>query len=148
MAAEDKPTGSAVDFYLLEKSSEPAVLRLACKVAEKAWRSDYKVFLLARDERQVQFLDDLLWTYSQASFVPHAQAQEDTDAPVVIGSTLPEDAGNRTALVTLRAQPVEQPFLRLRIADIIGAGDSEKAEARQRFRYYRNLGIEPGMHKL
>ena len=54
-----------VDFYILSESGDSAVLRAACRVAEKAWSQGLRVHVLARDEDEASRFDDLLWTLRQ-----------------------------------------------------------------------------------
>ena len=60
-----------VDFYLLGAGHNSHAL-FACRLAEKVWRLGHRVYLLAADPPAANELDDLLWTFSQGSFVPHA----------------------------------------------------------------------------
>ena len=139
----------AVDFYLLDPATGKEVLTLACKVAAKAWKNGFRVFVLAADHAQCETLDELLWTYSQGAFVPHAlDGQQDDDDPVVIGSAADRCPAQAAVVVSLHREPLGPAFHHLRIADIIGASEAERAEARERFRFYRDNGMEPGMHRL
>ena len=137
-----------VDFYLLEMPSDHGVMKLACKVVEKAWETGCRVALVTRDEDQNEQLDDLLWTFSQESFIPHALQRDDADAPVVLSVSPPDQQDDFGVIVTLHPTPLTQSFHHLRIADIIGASEAEKREARLRYRYYRQCGIEPGTHRI
>jgi DNA polymerase-3 subunit chi len=80
-----------VDFYLLGADGDSRE-RIACRLAEKAWRLGNRVYLLAPDKPAALELDELLWTFSQGSFVPHAVCTGDSDAeihPVLIGHNEP-----------------------------------------------------------
>ncbi|KAA3632035.1 MAG: DNA polymerase III subunit chi, partial [Proteobacteria bacterium] len=131
-------TEAIVEFYLLENPSDSGVMRLACRVVEKAWQTGNRVWLLARDGPQGDALDELLWTFSQGSFVPHARRGEDSDAPVVVATEPPDPRDRFDVIVTLHSDPLDEPFHRLRIADIIGAGESEQQQARLRYQVYRD----------
>ena len=80
-----------VDFYLLDQGDVEGKLLCACKVAGKAYQQGLKVFLRARDPDQARQLDQLLWSYHPASFVPHGLAGDDISlpalTPVLIGSS-------------------------------------------------------------
>lgn len=137
-----------IDFYLLETGSDAAVDRLACRVVEKAYTAGHRIGLLARGDAHAEALDDLLWTYSQGSFVPHARGAPGVDAPVVIHPGQPPSETAWDVLVTLLDEPLGEAFHRLRIADIIGAGEEQRQLARRRFRYYREHGMEPRTHRI
>src|SRR6187399_1525532 len=60
-----------VDFYVTEESGEVARLRLACRVAEKAWLARQHVVVFCDDPALLPRFDEMLWTFGEGSFVPH-----------------------------------------------------------------------------
>ena len=77
-----------VDFYVLAQTEERARQMLACKLAEKAWRLENTVYIHAKDRRDAERLDELLWTFRDGSFVPHGLAGRNDgteSSPIVIG---------------------------------------------------------------
>ncbi len=138
-----------VDFYLLE-TAENSREHMACRLVEKAWRLGHRIYLLAPDAPASQALDELLWTFSQGSFVPHAVCAGAADAdehPVLIGHQEPPPALN-DVLISL-APEVPAWFSRFaRVAEVVGADETEKARARERFRFYRDRGYVLETHKL
>lgn len=138
-----------VDFYLLGSRGDSRAL-FACRLAEKAWRLGHRVFLLAPDAPAALELDELLWTFSQGSFVPHALYKNPADIeanPVLIGHDEPP-ADVHDVLVSL-APDVPPWFSRFaRVAELVGADESEKAGARERFRFYRERGYALETHNL
>ena len=82
-----------VDFYVLEQADNQARLRLACRLAEKAWQQKQQVLLLAPGADDARTLDDLLWTFRDRSFVPHEIYSQDhaprTHVLISDGSALP-----------------------------------------------------------
>ena len=69
-----------VDFYILESDSEDARLRLACRIVDKATQQDQHVFINSSSDSEAQKLDELLWTFSQGSFIPHKIVRQAGDA--------------------------------------------------------------------
>jgi len=144
-----------VDFYLLGMESDSRE-RIACRLAEKAWRLGNRVYLFAPDKPAALRLDDLLWTFNQGSFVPHAVCERETnsglsdfaaDHPVLIGHAEPPGTLNEV-LISLSPE-VPAWFSRFtRIAELVGATDDEKARGRQRFRFYRERGYPLETHQL
>ncbi len=138
-----------VDFYLLGESGGGTRERLACRLIEKAWRLGHRVYLLAPDKPATTELDDLLWTFSQGSFVPHAIWNgADLDShPVWIGHDEPP-AGLNDVLVNL-ASEVPVWFDRFaRVAEPVGGDETGKTQARERYRFYRERGIPLDTHTL
>ncbi len=117
-----------VDFYLLNADGD-STERIACRLAEKAWRLGNRVYLLAPDKPVAHELDELLWTFSQGSFVPHAVCANDSDAavhPVLIGHNEPP-AALHDVLISL-APEVPAWFSRfMRIAELVGATEDDKS---------------------
>jgi DNA polymerase-3 subunit chi len=138
-----------VDFYLLDDSADSRE-RFACRLTEKAWRHGHRVYLLAPDKPAAHELDDLLWTFSQGSFVPHAVCGQEADAdvhPVLIGHTEPP-AALSDVLISLSPE-VPAWFSRFtRVAELVGTSEDDKARARDHFRFYRERGYPLETHKL
>jgi DNA polymerase-3 subunit chi len=126
-------------------------LKLACRVAEKAYLGGQRAALLCPDAAELALLDDLLWTFADGSFVPHERADggdpASADCPVILtGGAAP--AGPVEVLVNLGSElPPIWPGVQ-RIAEIIDGDEGRRAAGRQRFRHYRTLGIEPQSHHL
>lgn len=139
-----------VDFYLLDAADAESRERTACRLTEKAWRLGHRVYLLVPDQSAARELDELLWTFSQGSFVPHAVLADDSDAdahPVLIGHAEPPAALN-DVLVSL-VQDVPPWFSRFaRVAELVGAADVDKTRGRERFRFYRERGYPLDTHNL
>ena len=139
-----------IDFYLVEAPGAAACDATACRIAETAWRRGHRVHLHADSQESARRLDDLLWTWRDESFVPHAVcgAEEAAGgAPVTIGwGALPGFADD----VLLNLAPgVPEGFERFaRVAEVVGGADPDRAAGRERFRRYRALGGEPKTHRL
>ena len=137
-----------IDFYVLESGSGSGRLKLACRVVEKAYTSGHSVYLRARDDAEVRTLDDLLWTFSQSSFVPHSCGDNDkTDAPVRISHLAPHPE-QAEIVVSVADEPVADYSSFIRVAEIVGDEEAEKKSGRTRYRFYRNHGIEPMTHRI
>src|SRR3569833_4568362 len=77
-----------VDFYILPDATTDCRERLACRLADKAYRLCHVVYIHARVRQHAARLDELLWTLRAGSFVPHQRVDEGHDipeAPVLIG---------------------------------------------------------------
>ena len=82
-----KPNSSV--FYLLDDPSGRARDLAVCRLAHKAFALGHRVFILTGDGAEAGRLDDLLWSFSAGSFVPHelhSESGRETVSPVVIGS--------------------------------------------------------------
>ncbi len=137
-----------VDFYLATDETPRAAGVLACRVAEKAWKSGHKVYVHAENPTHAQKLDELLWTFRDVSFVPHALAgSEDDDIAVVIGHDAPPPE-YKQILVNTTGQ-VPKFFKEFeRVAEIVGGDEDSKKAGRARFKKYRDQGLEPETHEI
>jgi DNA polymerase-3 subunit chi len=139
---------SRVDFYILPENGAIDRLRYACRLAEKAWRAQQPVYVHAPARAVAEELDDLLWTFRDISFVPHALADEDViDAPIRIGWDIAQ-AGAAGLIINLAEDIPEGIDGFARIAEIVGGGEAERQRARARYRSYRAAGHELFDHQI
>ncbi len=142
-----------VDFYVLPGDEPGARLRFACRLVEKAWLRRHRVRVQFDAGGELEVFDQMLWTFSDRAFVPHRRAGSADDAPppapaaVVIADTDAADAADGDVLVNLAAaQPSAGDWSR--IAEVIDADAARRSRGRERFRAYRELGLEPQTHDM
>lgn len=138
-----------VDFYILEDTdSERAAL--SCRIAEKAYKGGLRVFILAPDRAQATRIDELLWTFRDGSFVPHALLDAgiaSEDSPVLIGTT-DQSPPPADVLINL-TDTVPECFRQFeRVVEIVAASEDSRRLGRERFRRYRELGLDPQSHRI
>ena len=138
-----------IDLYFLEANATDGRLRLACKIIDLAYRSGHSVFLRTRDDQESDLLDDLLWTFSQSSFIPHVRNNDNSDltAPLRIGHHPPQ-SGSAEVVVSVADQPVEDYSNFVRIAEVVGFDEIDKQSGRSRFKFYRDQGLELETHRI
>lgn len=138
-----------VDFYVLNRDDDTSRLGFACLLAAKAWQQGLKVYLQVNDPAEAADLDDMLWKYQAASFIPHARTgtAEAAASPVLIGHG-PAPEGWRRMLVSLTRGFPEGAAECNRVADLIGSNEQQRADGRERFRAWRQLGLQPGTHEI
>ncbi len=138
-----------VDFYLLGAGHDDRG-PMACRLTEKIWRLGHRVYLHAPDADSARELDDLLWVFSQGSFVPHGLHADDAasdEHPVLIGHTEPP-ADWSDVLINL-APEVPDWFSRFtRVAEVVGPAEPDKIKGRDRYRFYRERGYPLETHNL
>ena len=76
-----------VNFYLMKQSDEQARNVLACRLADKLYKQHRRVHIHVSSSENGRELDQLLWTFSADSFVPHTLCTDPAQATtaVVIG---------------------------------------------------------------
>ena len=140
-----------VDFYILADSATAAKSIYACRIADKAFGQGMKVYLRTDTAAECEKLNELLWSFSQGSFVPHAiydpKNPPATDKyPVQIGIAPAPPECEVLISLSESAPPDFAQFSR--IAELVANHADDKKHARNRFRFYRQAGIEPNSHDI
>lgn len=141
--------GPRVTFYVLDGADERARRSLACRLIEKAYQQSHKVVVRLDTDDDARDLDELLWRFSDRSFVPHEivpPAAEDA-APVLLMAG-GEPAVEADVLVNL-GREVPAWYARFgRVAELVGGDEESRRAGRDRFRFYRDQGLQPETHNL
>ena len=139
-----------VDFYVLDDSSATARLKLACRLAEKAYLAAQTALVWHTDPDELRAFDDLLWTFMDGSFVPHEMLTGDgssTETPVLLSAgTMP----SHDVDIVINLSPEVPGCLSRtrRVAEIIDGDDGRRRAGRARFKFYRDLGVQPASHNI
>jgi len=137
-----------IDFYVLPDAKPKGRPLLACRLTEKALAQGYKVFIHTASREQSKLLDELLWTYRDISFIPHAVDEARADEPVLVSHSMDNIPEGTTVLINL-GNAVPSAFERFeRVTELVDQSDDIKLEARTRFRDYRDRGFSPQTHNL
>jgi DNA polymerase-3 subunit chi len=138
-----------VDFYILDAVEPASRLNFACRLTEKAYGLNNRVYAHTATPGDAKRLDEMLWTFRQGSFVPH-QLLTDAGkgrAPISIGTNAKsEDNGDLLINLTEAIPEFAKGFKR--VAEIISGDEQSRQIGRERFKSYRELGIEPEIHQI
>ncbi|QWF70788.1 DNA polymerase III subunit chi [Methylomonas paludis] len=139
-----------VDFYVLATHLQQQRQDFACKLIEKIYRSGQNCYVLTDSLEQAASIDLQLWTFRAGSFIPHQIYRgilPELPQTILIGlADIPESRQN--LIVNLSSQLPEHGPLTGRILEVLDNSEICKQAGRERFRYYRQLGITPVTHKL
>jgi len=139
-----------IDFYILQDPSSDARFRFACRLADKAVDQGLKVFMCT-DAEDMGRLDDLLWTHSDRSFLPHeiatAASPSHPRVMVLIGSGAPPPSHVGLLINLSDAMPAAFETTE-RLAEIVDSNSQRKARARERFKFYRDQGLGIESHNV
>lgn len=134
----------------------PDKLAYVCRLLRKAVGAGAKVVVVASDA-DVQRLDADLWAVSPTDFLPHTVSSADSgapnqgsqnSAPVILTSTALQASSYRDVLVNL-AEVVPSGFTEFaRLIEVVGLDDADRAQARQRWKHYTQLGYTIVRHDL
>ncbi len=138
-----------VDFYVLDDPNERQHRHLVCRLTEKAWREGHTIHIRCEGADSVASLDDLLWTYKDTSFLPHAtlDAAESGGVPVTLGHQ--EQTPDTADVLINLGHDVPAYFSRFeRVMETTGSDVHARNAARERYRFYQERGYALNTHKL
>lgn len=136
-----------IDFYVGKTNSLQARLLLACKVVVKAHQQKLHTYIHTDNPATSARLDDLLWTFHDISFIPHALAPSKDDVKILIGHDH-EPMENCGLLINL-SNEVPEFFSRFeRLAEILDQEEPVLLAGRKRYQFYRDRGYNLEYHQL
>jgi DNA polymerase-3 subunit chi len=138
-----------IDFYVLAEKSRQDRDRYACGIVQKAWRNDHQVYVQVDTPERSNFIDELMWTFRDISFVPHCVLETSLDPAVrvfISHQAAPPDYHD--VLINLSGN-VPATFSQFeRVIEIVDDDDENRRRARERFSFYRNRGYEMTTHQV
>ena len=153
-----------IDFYILSDNSPHSGELFACKLVDKAYHLQHTVYINTPGKPQAEHLDDLLWTFSAGSFLPHALNSQSLDSqsfdsqepnsqeqslksPILIGHTN-QSTTFHDVLINL-TQDVPAFFSQFeRVAEIVYGDETMRNASRIRYKFYRDRGYMLKTHNL
>ena len=125
-------------YHLMATSLERALPRLL----ERAWAQSHRILVRAGSPERVEHLNTILWTYEEASFLPHGSARDGNAAAQPVWLTHNSENPNGASLLVL-VDGVEAEDLGsfTRCVDLFDGNDAGAVEAaRARWRRAREAG--------
>ncbi|NND81457.1 MAG: DNA polymerase III subunit chi [Gammaproteobacteria bacterium] len=147
-----------VDFYLISNQIVDARYKLASRLSNKLSRLQRSVLMVTDTEPNLERLDQVLWSFSDTSFVAHeiltSNGLEATPTPckvfiAQVDQVVPEDLGSHFDVLVNMAGTV--PVFNHhfdRIVEIVEPDEADKSAARGRFKVYKEEGFELKTHPI
>lgn len=137
-----------IDFYKLSSQNRNRVNRFCCQLADKVVKMGNSVFVKTKDAEETRLLDDMMWTFSDNSFLPHAVSGDaDTrDTAVIIGHGSCSDTGY--LLINLGDALPDNIDAYERIAEIIDDEPQNLQQGRARYAAYKKAAYELHYHEI
>ena len=136
-----------VDFYVL-KTPDLDGRKLACRLALMAWERGHRTQLVTPTDDTAHGLDELLWASPPGRFVPHGVAGTAEAEPAPVRITTAERLQAGDLVINLSQQPIDDPGRFGRLLEIVPHQKAERDASREKFRYYRNQGLDPKTHEI
>ncbi len=137
-----------VDFHVLSAQVRRQHDVFVCELVERLWQAGRRVHLHCLDQDMVESLDELLWTFHDTSFIPHAilSSPEAAQAPVTLGCTEPVGEPSDT-LFNLHVEVPEFFSQFERVIETTGHDEHSRQLARTRYRFYKDRGYPLATHQ-
>ncbi len=136
-----------VSFYVVQATGEIERLRVAVRLADKAFARGHRVYINTVNETQGRELDALLWTHRPESFLPHAICSDSEDEPIAIGWGR-EPRGHDDLLINLQLE-IPSFFSRFhRVVEVVTQDERSLNALRRAWRFYRERGYQLEKHDL
>ena len=133
-----------VDFHF----NVPDKIDYGCRLIRKIRKAGQRVVVYCEDAARLRQFDTALWSFAPLEFIPHLPASDPLAArtPVLLASTAVE-LPHHDVLVNLGTS-LPQFFTRFeRLVELVSAETEDRAQARQRFRYYKDRGYALDTHE-
>ena len=141
-----------VDFYILADSVPQARLEFACRLVEKAYKKQHRIYIHTDSEASSKAIDLLLWTFKVESFIPHHLLGDDSaPAPVAIGhgDNSGKGCGDHHDVLINLGDEIPEFFSRFeRCVEIVIQQPDVLENTRKHFGFYRERGYPLNTHDL
>lgn len=129
-------------FYILTEQSPLTQEQLACNLAASAWRLGKRILIACETQEQALAIDEALWQRDPNEFVPHNLSGEATQyaTPIEISWRGKRNAQRRDLLINLQQDVPEFSHSFTQLIDFVPAEESQKAQARERYKQLRMQG--------
>ena len=136
-----------VGFYVVQTAETGQRLQVAARLADKAFQRGHRIFINATDEAQARELDQLLWSFRPAGFLPHGLYGEPHSDTITIGWGQEPDNHN-DLLINLQLQ-IPPFFSRFqRVAEVVTQEAASLAALRESWKFYKERGYQLEKHDL
>ena len=138
-----------VNFYLSNESNWDVLYRQTCKIIEKHFHPDKKIYIYVDNPTIAQQLDTLLWTFHDTSFLPHTIYKDNADfsVPILIGSNANSVfEGDILVNLTTNVPNCYQQFKQ--VFEVVPNEENYKKSARERYKFYKSQNCKLETHNL
>ena len=136
-----------VGFYVVQAADLGQRLQVAARLADKAFQQGHRIFINAADEAQARTLDELLWSFRPASFLPHGlQGQEHSDTIAIGWGQEPLDHNDLLINLQLDIPPFFSRFQR--VAEVVTQDPDSLQALRESWKFYKERGYQLEKHDL
>jgi DNA polymerase-3 subunit chi len=136
-----------VGFYVVQAAAASDRLHVAARLADKALAQGHRIYINAVDRAQAEVLDELLWSFRPASFLPHGLAGSEQSEQIAIGWG--QDPGTHNDLLINLQLDIPAFFSRFkRVAEVVTQDQDSLSALRKSWVFYKDRGYQLEKHDL
>lgn len=136
-----------VGFYVVQSAAPGQRLNIAARLADKAFQRGHRIFINAADEAQASELDELLWSFRPASFLPHGLLGQEHSDTIAIGWG--QEPENHNDLLINLQLAIPSFFSRFqRVAEVVTQEPDSLVALRKSWTFYKERGYQLEKHDL
>ena len=132
-------------FYILNTDDD--IILSVCKIVKKYYEEDNKILISSQNSVMIKSINNLLWTFEQLSFIPHAtNEQYDPLASVLLFDTNYKNdsilKNDYNIFINLDDEVKTDYHNHEVIVELVSNNEEQKKIARERYLYYKKNKLD------
>ncbi len=139
-----------ITFYHLPYSSIEACGLYICRLTEKVYKKNHRIYIHTSSEHETKTLNDLLWTFKDISFIPHNIYEENptSPAPIQIGYSKKQPNEHNDILINLTSDIPNFYANFKHILEIVPNNINAKETGRKKHKFYQDHDCKLETHNI
>lgn len=135
------------DYYILQQSDYDSRELFVCRLCDKLSGQNLRIHIHLRTERDLQQLDQRLWSFRADAFLPHTILGQEPAAPITL-SINEQTEVEADLLINLGVTPPAYAARFNRVAEIVIQDPEILSANRESFKTRRDAGWELHNHPI
>ena len=140
-----------VDFYLLNTLAQEDVYRFICRLVDKAYLLQKRIYIKVNSDEEGRRLDEILWTFRDISFIPHCYSGISSGFdPMLLVNIAIDKPGELDAEILFNlSHEVPSYFPEFsRIIEVVSEQKENKHQSRQKYKFYKAQNCQVTTHNI
>ena len=119
-----------------------------CKLIEKVYGRKHQLYIHCENEQEAKYLDELLWTFKDISFIPHNLLGEGPNEapPVQLGFN--QTPRHNDVLINLASTIPEFHARFKRILEICSNSEADQTKHQEHLSFYQQQNFDTQSHQI
>lgn len=144
-----------INFYILQSSTETALVDFSCRLIEKAFRQGNRVLAYTGTSIEAEQLSEQLWAFKPESYIPHALNKANGKAsninlsePVLISHSGTQPKERYDFILNLSHDIPDGFASSPRFAQVVNQSPKRLESSRKHFAFFKERGYAIEVNKL